>query len=152
MNFIPINKLPQFKNFMTKYLVLVLSLIAVNIYGQNLNECGIDNNPRLTKVESDFLNEYMNEDQRNGIELNANTVLFITGSGASIIGTKSEYFDNIKRKDYGEQNILTWLIELTEKEQTDSGGYDIIITYWVKVAITKNRKRKILKKLKISST
>ena len=133
---------------MKKIVTTILILISINISGQNLADCGIDNNTKLTQAESEFLNEYINKEQRNSVDLTNKKVLFITGPGASRIGTKKEYFDNIKKWNKDGNKIATWIVGLNEKEQVES-NYDVMITYWVKV-LTKGRKRKILKEIKAS--
>ncbi|WP_189663208.1 MULTISPECIES: hypothetical protein [unclassified Polaribacter] len=47
--------------------------------------------------------------------------------------------DQIKEWNENGNKIATWLVELNEDERAISGGYDVIITYWVK-ALTKKRK------------
>ena len=128
---------------------IILLLITVNIFGQNLTECGIDNNPKLTQTESEFLSDYMNDEQRKNFDFKEKKVLFITGSGASRLGTKKEYFDDIKKWNENGDKIVTWIVELNEKEQIES-DYDVIVTYWVKI-FTKRSKRKILKEIKAST-
>lgn len=122
-------------------------MISINIYGQNLAECGIDNDPKLTQPESEFLNKYMNDEQRKRFDYTNKKVIFITGSGASKIGTKTEYFDNIKKWQEKSEKIATWTVELNEKEKIASGGYDVIVTYWVKL-LTKRRQRLIIEEIK----
>lgn len=120
--------------------IIILVLISINIFAQNLSECGKDNNPKLTQTESKFLNEYMNAEQKSGIDLTEKNVLFLTGPGGSRIGDKSGYFKNLKSYDKDGRKIVTWIVQLDEKERIES-GYDIIITYWVK-SLTKRRKQK----------
>lgn len=134
---------------MRKFAAIIFIMLSINLFGQNLAECGIDNDPKLTQTESEFLNEYINDEQRNHIDLTNKKVIFITGPGASRIGTKTEYFDNIKKWQEKNDRIATWAVELSEKEKIRSGGYDVIVTYWVKV-LTKRSQRTIIKKLKDS--
>ncbi len=121
-------------------------LISINLIGQNLAECGIDNNPKLTQTESEFLTEYMNDEQRKRYDLTDKKVIFVTGNSGHHFGTKSEYFDKIKERNQNDNKIATWVLNLSEEEQIKS-GYDVIITYWVKI-LTERRKRKILKDIK----
>ena len=127
---------------------IILLLISSNIFGKNLSECGIDNNPKLTQVESEYLNVYLTE-KRNGFDFNDKKVIFITGNSGNRIGTKKEYFDYIKKWDEKNARVATGIEILTEKEKMESDGYDVIVTYWVKV-LTKKRKSKILKEIKAS--
>lgn len=134
---------------MRNFATIILIIFSVNVFGQDLAECGIDNNRKLTQAESEFLNKYMNDEQRNGVNFTNKRVIFITGPGASRFGTKTEYFDNIKKWKETNERISTWTVELNEKEKIASGGYDVIVTYWVKV-LTKRRQRIIIGELKSS--
>ena len=134
---------------MRKIVTIILMLVSINIIGQNLAECGIDNNPKLTQTESEFLTEYMNDEQLKNFDLSNKKVIFVTGNSALQFGTKSEYFDQIKEWNENGNKIATWVVELNENERTISGGYDVIITYWVKV-LTKKRKKKIISGIKAS--
>ncbi|MBD3892172.1 hypothetical protein [Olleya marilimosa] len=134
---------------MKKIGTIILLLISINSIGQNLVECGIDNNPKLTQTESEFLTEYMNDEQLKNYDLTDKKVIFVTGNSAQQLGTKSEYFDQIKQSNKNENKIATWIVELNENERKISGGYDVIITYWVKI-LTKKRKNKIINEIKAS--
>ena len=132
---------------MKKIVTIILLLISINSIGQNLLECGIDNNPKLTQTESEFLTEYMNDEQRKNYDLTNKKVIFVTGNNAQQFGTKSEYFDQIKKWNENGNKIATWIVELNENEQKISGEYDVIVTYWVKI-LTKKRKKKIINEIK----
>ncbi|AXO79967.1 hypothetical protein DZC78_06050 [Olleya aquimaris] len=134
---------------MKKIGTIILLLISINSIGQNLVECGIDNSPKLTQTESEFLTEYMNDKQLKNYDLTDKKVIFVTGNSAQQFGTKTEYFDQIKESNKNENKIATWIVELNENERKISGGYDVIITYWVKV-LTKKRKNKIINEIKAS--
>ncbi len=133
---------------MKKIVTIILMLISINLIGQNLNECGIDNNPKLTQTESEFLNEYMTEYNKQNFDFTNKKVIFVTENSGNKFGTKSEYFDQIKQLNQSNDKIATWVVKLNEKEQIES-DYDVIVTYWVKV-ITEKRKRKILNEIKAS--
>jgi hypothetical protein len=129
-----------------KYLTIVTILISINIFGQNLDHCGINDEPKLTQTESEFLNEYMTDYNRQNFDFTNKKVIFITGNSGHQFGTKSEYFDKIRERNGNADKIATWVVKLTEEEQFES-GYDVIVTYWVKV-LTNRQKRKILKEKK----
>ena len=133
---------------MNTTLTIILILISINLSGQNLSECGIDNNPKLTQSESEFLNEYMTDYNKQNFDFTNKKVIFVTGNSGNKIGTKSAYFDEIKQRNQTDDKIATWFVKLTEEEQIQS-GYDVIVAYWVKV-ITERRKRKILNEIKAS--
>jgi len=77
-------------------------------------------------------------------------VIFITGNNGHQFGTKTNYFNQIKERNQqiNNEKIATWVVKLTKEEQLAS-GYDVIVTYWVKI-LTKKRKRKILNAIKTS--
>ena len=127
---------------------LILLLTSLNIFGQNLSECGIDNNPKLTQAESEYLNEYLAE-KRNGFDFNDKKVIFVTGNSGNRIGTKKEYFDYINKWREKDSKIVTGIDILTTDQKLKSNGYDVILTYWVKV-LTEKRKKKILTEIKAS--
>ncbi len=60
--------------------IIILLLISINTFGQNLSECGIDNDTKLTQVESQFLNEYIDNARDKGFDFTGKKVLFITGN------------------------------------------------------------------------
>ncbi|MBW1299041.1 hypothetical protein [Aquimarina litoralis] len=134
---------------MKRIVTIIIMLISINVIAQNLSECGIDNNPKLTQNESEFLNKYMNDEQKKGFDFTNAKVVFVTGNSAQKIGTKIEYFNNIKDWNKNGNKIATWVVELNEeeKEKIKSTGYDVIVTYWVKL-LTKKRKQRILNELK----
>ncbi len=131
---------------MKTIIVIILALVSIEIIGQNLSECGLDNNPVLTQVESEYLNDYLAA-QRNEFDFQDKKVIFITGSSGSIIGTKVEYFEHIKRWNDKNARVATGIEVLTEKQKMESNGFDVIITYWVKV-LTEKQKKKLLKQIK----
>ena len=132
---------------MKKYITTILLLITLNVFGQNLEECGIDDHLILTSSESEFLNKYMIDERSKNFDFSKKKIIFITGSRGREFGTKSKYFNDIKKWNKNGKKIATHIIELNEKEKIDSGGYDVIVTYWVKV-LTKRSKRKIIKRSK----
>jgi hypothetical protein len=130
-----------------KTIILALSLlISINVFGQDLTKCGIDNNPELTKVESEFLNTYMDNEDWKAFDFTKKKALFITGAAGSRIGNKTQYFDHIRKWNKEGDKISTWIVALNDKERLES-GYDVIITYWAKT-LTKKNKRKLLKAAK----
>ncbi|WP_298529613.1 hypothetical protein [uncultured Christiangramia sp.] len=124
--------------------------ISLNVIGQDLNKCGLDNKPTLTKEESEFLNKYMYEKKKIDFDFTNKKVIFITGTSGQKLGTKSDYFKNIKAWNEKEEKIATWIVELNNEEKIKSGDYDLIITYWVKY-FSKNKKRDIINTIKETS-
>ena len=134
---------------MKKLITLLFILLSVIVFGQNLAECGFDNNPKLSPIESEFMNVYVKGQETKDFDFTGKRVLFITGNSGHTIGTKSEYFKFIKDWDADGNTIATWVVELNpnQNEQLKAGGYDVMVTYWVKV-LTKRRIRLILKSIK----
>jgi hypothetical protein len=137
-------------------LTIILFFFSLSVFGQNIDSCGIDNNSKLTSFESDFLNNYLKE-SRDTFNFKEKKIIFVTYPSGNKIGTKVEYFTEIKNWDLkykdnegiteSNKKIATTLITLTEKEKNDSGGYDAILTYWVKF-LTNNQKKKVIKQIK----
>ena len=129
-----------------KYMLFSLLIIfSISSYSQNLEACGKDDSPYLNQNESKYLQKYLQE----GLavyELKGKKVLFITGSAASRTGSKSEYFNHIRSWNEKNSRVATTLKILNAEEKEASGGYDIILGYWVKI-FTDKRKRKILRRL-----
>ncbi len=132
---------------MKRIIIALILLVSLNTFGQHLDECGTDNDPKLTRVESDFLNQYINQEQRKNFDFTGKKMIFVTGTSAHKMGTKSDYFDQVKKWNDDGNKIATGVFELDEQEKIVSGGYDAIITYWVKT-LSKKRKKKILNELR----
>ncbi|WP_338761640.1 hypothetical protein WAF17_15900 [Bernardetia sp. ABR2-2B] len=128
---------------MKNCLTLLLLLVSLTTFGQNLDECGNDDNPKLSQAESEFLNSYFDDKM---FDFTGKKVIFVTQERAQSIETKSNYFDQVKQYNKQDSKVMNWVVTLNEQEKIDSGGYDIIICYWVKL-LTKGRKRRIIKKV-----
>jgi len=135
---------------MHKYSILFLFIFfnfTLEVLGQNIDNCGKDDNPLLTIEESTFLQKYFNEGERGtAFDFKDKKILFVTGAGGTIVTTKSEYFRNIKeRLEKDNSAISTFIEELTDKEKEEF-GYDAVITMW-KNAYRTSVKKRVLKKL-----
>ena len=117
-------------------------------FGPSFENCGNDNNSTLTETKAIFLNEYLRvQAQSKGFDFNNKRIIFITGSGGSVLGSKSAYFNDIKKwKETYNSKIASSLIVLNGQEKAEY-GYDAILTYWVKV-ITPKTNKKVLKRAK----
>lgn len=117
-------------------------------FGPNPENCGNDDNPLLTETEAIFLNEYLKSQvEQESFDFNNKRIAFITGSGGSLLGSKSAYFHDIRKwKETHNSKIASSLIVLNEQDKAEY-GYDAILTYWVKV-ITPKGTQKILKRAK----
>lgn len=127
--------------------ILIFTIVSLHLYGQQLNNCGQDNSSTINNDEARFLNLYL-ADEKNKFDFSSKKIAFVTGSGGSRIGTKNEYFKEIRECNLRNSRIATSFIAFTDDEKVNSGGYDAIITYWVKISIGDKTKRKIVDKLK----
>ena len=129
---------------MKYFLTTIYYFLIIFSYGQNLDSCGKDNNPKLNIDESKYLNEYL-KNKRDTFDLVGKQIIFVTGSGGGLIGEKKEYFSDIKEWNNKNSRIATSLLVLKPEEKIESGGYDAILTYWVMIM---PNKKKIIKKIK----
>jgi hypothetical protein len=134
---------------MKRKLTVVFCLIAGSCFGQGLDSCGLDSNPILNDYEAVYLNAYF-KDAKKGFDFMGKRIAFVTGSLGSEIGTKSEYFKDVKTWASHNHKVADDLIVFTEDERLQSGGYDAIVAYWTKVGSGLNHK-KIIKKLKTTN-
>lgn len=121
-------------------------------FGPNPENCGIDNNPILTDIEADFLNEYLKipSQQRNFNFFNKR-IVFATGSSGTTLGSKVGYFESVREwKEKYNTKIATSLIVLNDSDKLEY-GYDAIVTYWVKVLTTPRANKKLLGKTKVKN-
>ena len=128
--------------------VFLLSLLFLvsDLFAQTIDGCGLDNDPIITATEAEFLEDYFKK-SNTSFQFDGKKIAFVTGSSGSKIGSKSDYFSNIKKWQENGEMIATSIVVLTPDEKMSSGGYDVIITYWVKV-FTPKSKNEIIEKLK----
>lgn len=129
------------------YITTLFSVLTIGLFGQTVDSLGLDNNPRLNDYEADYLNKEF-KDQRNNFDFQGKKVAFITGSNGGKLVTKTDYFNEVKSRLKDNYEITDSPIFLTEDEKKESGGYEVIVTYWVKV-LTPNRRKQIISELKI---
>lgn len=131
---------------MQKVLLLLITLLSVSINAQEVS-LGADDNPALSDGEADFLNDYFSSNS-NGFDFKGKKVLILGGPGGSHLIGKKIYFNNIAtwQKNHGGM-IATGIYPLTEEEKVKSGGYDAILTCWVKVPVTPAKKKRIIRKI-----
>ena len=128
-------------------ITILLIIFGLNLRAQIVDSTLIDNNSTLNKYESDFLNNYLKK-YRDTFDFAKKKIIFISGNSGTIIGNKKDYFNYIIKwdKDY-KSTIATSVVIFNAKEREQSGGYDAIVTYWVKI-LTNKRKQKIIKQIK----
>lgn len=110
-----------------------------------IDTLGIDNDPLLTKSESDYLNSRF-AGVRGKFDFEGKRVLFLTGSAGSRVMPKRDYFADVERWMEVSDEIATSLFVLKDEERSVS-GYDAIVTAWVKV-LTNKRKAQMLRRAK----
>ncbi len=114
----------------------------------NLYQLGLDDNPILTKYESDYFNTAF-KDHKANYKFDNLKIGFFYGNNGSRIQTKNQYFDLVKNRlgnCFSASN--DFVIELTNEEKVESGGYDLIIVSWSKIIPTKKSKKRMINKLK----
>ena len=132
---------------MKRIFSLILCFQSCLIFGQNLDSCGLDNQAFLNQNESLYLNEYFKE-SKDGFDFTGKKILFVTGSNGGTFGFKKNYFVSVKEwSKESRGKIATDFIPFNEEEKINSGGYDAILTYWVKVLITEKKKAKLIQRL-----
>lgn len=125
----------------------LLLIISVQVFSQNNNIPNTKNSPYFTKDELIIIAKEFKADSLINY-LSGKKVAFVTYPSGNRLATKLEYFTEIK--EWNNQNPLNdvsdQIIVLTPEEVKNSGGYEIIITYWVKY-FTKRQRRKRIKEL-----
>lgn len=122
-------------------LLLLLCLFPSSLLAQQLDSCGLNNNPTLNKQETTYFNARFQE-IRSGFNFTNKRLIFITGETGSVLGSKREYFDYVKKwQDEHGRNYLggSSLTPLTDAQRAQSGGYDAIVTYWSKIRPSPDR-------------
>ena len=113
--------------------ILPLSFNIDTVYSQYFSKTlGLDGNIKLNNAEIDYLNGLTTIDNKQ-LTFDSLKVAFISGSGGNHIISKEEYFQDLR--------ISSYIIQLNEREKIKSGGYDVLITKWVKSQPKKYRKR-----------
>jgi hypothetical protein len=105
-----------------------------------LRNCGNDDLPTLNSFEIEFLIPYLNL-EKSKEELQSKNILFVTGSGGGRITDKANYFKSIKSYHSNGRRISNNIVWLDDEMKVSSGGYDAIITYWVKVFSNRQLKK-----------
>lgn len=121
--------------------ILPLSFNIDTVYNQYFSKTlGLDGNIKLNNAEIDYFNQRFNEEH---LFDTSQKIAFISGSGGSYLISKEDYFKDINN---GENEPSSYFIKLNNKEKIQSGGYEVLITKWVKTQ-SKNQRKKIIKSL-----
>ena len=115
-----------------------------------IDRCGIDDKKNLTDNESLFLSIYFRNNLQTS-ELANKKIIFITGPTGNTIETKKMYFSKIKEYYKTGNSINTSITYLSPEEKLKSGGYDAVITSWVKF-LSKKRLKKIINDVRKNKT
>lgn len=133
---------------MKNYFHLLLLMASMGMYAQYIEKCGLDNSPSLTDEEAAFLNEYFSENERKGFDFTGKKILILGGSAGSSLRSKTDYFKSIKeRLAKTTLPIASNPYPFTEEEKRLSGGYDAVLTFWTKVPMTPDKKKRIIRRV-----
>jgi len=114
----------------------------------DLYELGLNDNPILTELESRYFKAEFKEREAN-YEFDNVKIGFFYGNNGARVQTKKEYFDLVKNRLGNCSSASNDLvIELTNEEKEESGGYDLIIVSWSKIIPTEKGKKRMIKELK----
>jgi hypothetical protein len=116
-------------------LLLLLCLSPFRLLAQQLDSCGLNNNPAMNKQEAAYFDARF-QATRSEFSFANKRLIFITGESGSVLGSKREYFDYVKKwqAEHGRSYIGgSGLTPLTAAQRVQSGGYDAIVTYWSKL-------------------
>jgi hypothetical protein len=127
--------------------ILFFILFVSNLFTQNIEHCGLDENFELTKIESEYLNNYLKE-KRKDFDFTYKKIIIVFGNTGQEIGSKKECFINVKRWLEKGSQIETALI-LFDKEEKLKSGCDGILTLWVKIFLLKEKSNQKNSTLKI---
>ena len=139
------------------YFIFSFFLFTCKIYGQNksfnginISNLGKDDNPCLNVDESRFL-DICFDDIRKDFSFYGKKVIFLNGNTGTIVGKKSQFFENA---DLNNWKRLEQLIDLglqlviLDKNSTRSYGYDAAIAIWCKPLLTPAKVTKVIKRHK----
>lgn len=130
---------------MRSLLFLFFAFLHAKGFSQT-KSCLHDTNPVLSSCEAEMLNKGL-ADIKNEFDFAGKKVLFVTKEDATEIITKKKFFDFIKLHQ-GKYDGVTGLAELTPKEKESSGGYDVIVLYYV-TKFDQQRKKALIEEVKI---
>ncbi len=133
-------------------LLSLLSYLALKAQVKDNFNLGKDDNPVLTKSEISYFSQ-LNKLNIDTFKFEGKRIAFFTGSGGSMLISKSEYFEDCVipwlEKDSHPQTFVRVLTE-QERKQTK---FDAFVFSWVKIYTPKQHKKNInrLKQIKASS-
>jgi len=130
---------------MKNFILALVLLFSVNVFSQNLQDFGKDDNPFLTHNEVIFLNDYLKGYIYKDFDFIDKKVLFVTGSCASRLGKKSHFFNDVKEwKEKHNSNVGGMGLYVLTVGEKQKYNYDAILFYWCKMYPTEKRRNKLL--------
>lgn len=99
----------------------------------------------LSTQEAELLNSLL-EKSRDTFDFYGKKVAFITGPTGNRFLSKPDYFSKIRDWADTGNTPSTFMVLLTQEEKDKSGGYDVLVSFFVK-GITNRQKRRIIEKL-----
>ncbi|GAB3823788.1 hypothetical protein [Hymenobacter jeollabukensis] len=126
-------------------LTIALCLLPLLGAAQTKPVLGANDNPVLTAPEVRFLDSLL-RDQRQEFTFAEKRIAFSSGSGGTVIESKSRAFQHILPWTTKGQQPAVRLVPLTAAEKQASGGYDALVVTWAKV-FDEKRKQRVLRAL-----
>ncbi len=99
---------------------------------QNCLNCGLDDNPWLSKIEASYLNDLLSE-QRGAFDFQHKKIAFLSKSNRVYRMDKSTFFQelNLAEPSYQDGSSSNFfLIPLTEDEQNEQEGFHAFLLVW----------------------
>ena len=111
----------------------------------HLHEMGNDNLSVLNKTEGEFFNIFFSN-RLNGLDLSHKSILFLTGSGGTIISNKKTIFSVIKDSfnTNGKPLSVAWQLHILPQDIVDKTNFNAVIAYGMKKKITSKHIMKVL--------
>lgn len=111
----------------------------------HLHEMGNDNLSVLNKTEGEFFNMFFSN-RLNGLDLRNKSILFLMGSGGTIICNKKTIFNYIKDSFNRDEIPLSvaWQLFVCPQDIVYKTGFDAVIVYGMKKKITSKHILKVL--------
>ncbi|MCB0482325.1 MAG: hypothetical protein KDC83_12915 [Flavobacteriales bacterium] len=129
--------------FLIPFILLSNGCISQQIQKENISVEQSGNKNELSKEEVELLNALL-ANSRDTFSFENKKIAFITGSSGSKVLAKADFFDTCIHPWIKEdKKPQIFMVQLSEKEKDQSGGYDAFVLSWVKV-FTKRQKRKVI--------
>ena len=129
----------------TEYAITEMSDMDYEHFRDRLFEMGNDDLPILNNTEGDFFNLFFSN-RRNGFDLSHKCVLFLTGSGGTVMSNKKTIFSVIKECFNMNEKPLSasWQLLILPQNIVNKTNFNAVITYGMKKKITSKHVMKVL--------